>query len=74
MIRLRFGSGSNLIEPALHNFAKIFLFRADKMMIHLEFVIHVIYRRSGHYLHEHHDVVISLRKLNEIELCMEYLA
>lgn len=69
MIRLRFGSGSNLVEPELHNFAKIFLFRADKMMIHLEF-FYVIYRWSGHYLHEHHDVAISLRKLNEIELCV----
>ena len=36
---IRFDSGSNLVEPDLHNFAKIFLFRMDKMMIHLDFLL-----------------------------------
>jgi hypothetical protein len=58
----------------MHNFAKIFLFRMDKMMIHPDFVVTVIYRCSGHNVNEHRDVTISLVKLYEIRLYIEYLA
>jgi hypothetical protein len=36
---VRFEPESNLTEPDMHNFAKIFLFRMDKMMIHPDFVL-----------------------------------
>jgi hypothetical protein len=36
---IRSGSGSNRIDPELHNFAKIFLFRTHKMMIHPDFLL-----------------------------------
>lgn len=41
MVRLRFQELDLELEPELHDYAKIFLFRTEKMMIHLNFLVFV---------------------------------